>query len=108
MVENACPMAPGPTGALFIEVLHTGYLAIHGGEEARRCSTYRRRTQSRPFAAIEEALLIRERVQGLGLSQHEVARRRGRDVSWVSRRLQLLSGLPDAVAVVVIEGRLSS
>src|SRR6516165_2528120 len=61
------------------------------------------RTQSRSFAAIEEALLVRELVQGLGLSQHEVARRCGRDVSWVSRRLQLLSGLPDAVVVAVIE-----
>jgi ParB family transcriptional regulator, chromosome partitioning protein len=66
------------------------------------------RTQSRPFAAIEEALLVRELVQGLGLSQHEVARRCGRDVSWVSRRLQLLSGLPDAALAAVCEGRLSS
>ena len=34
------------------------------------------RTQGRPFAVIKEALLVRERVQGLGLSQKE--RRRGR------------------------------
>src|SRR5271165_6088782 len=53
------------------------------------------RSQDRPFAAIEEALALRELVQGQGLSQHELARRCGRDVSWVSRRLQLLSGLPD-------------
>jgi len=65
------------------------------------------RSQSRPLAAIEEALMIRELVQG-GLSQHEVARRSGRDVSWVSRRLQLLAELPEAVLVAVIEGRLSS
>jgi ParB-like chromosome segregation protein Spo0J len=66
------------------------------------------RGQSRPLAAIEEALLVRELVEGLGLSQHEIARRSGRDVSWVSRRLQLLAGLPDAILVAVIEGRLSS
>jgi ParB-like chromosome segregation protein Spo0J len=66
------------------------------------------RSQSRPWAAIEEALLVREMVQGLGLSQHEVARRSGHDVSWVSRRLQLLAGLPDAILIAVIEGRLSS
>ena len=66
------------------------------------------RSQSRPLAAIEEALLVRELVEGLGLSQHEIARRSGRDVSWVSRRLQLLAGLPDAILVAVIEGRLSS
>src|SRR5499427_8344710 len=33
------------------------------------------RTQSRQWAAIEEALLVRELVEGLGLSQHAVARR---------------------------------
>jgi len=66
------------------------------------------RTQSRSFASIEEALLVRELVQGLGLSQQEVARRCGRDVSWVSRRLQLLSGLPDAALAAIRAGRLSS
>ena len=48
------------------------------------------RAHGRAFAALEEALLLRELVHGQGLSQHEVARRCGRDVSWVSRRLQLL------------------
>jgi ParB family transcriptional regulator, chromosome partitioning protein len=66
------------------------------------------RTQSRPFAAIEEALLVRELVDGLALSQHEVARRCGRDASWVNRRLQLLCGLPNAALAAVREGRLSS
>jgi ParB-like chromosome segregation protein Spo0J len=66
------------------------------------------RRQDRPFASIEEALLLRELVQGLGLSQHDIAHRSGRDVSWVSRRLQLLSGLPAAALAAVREGRLSS
>jgi ParB family transcriptional regulator, chromosome partitioning protein len=66
------------------------------------------RSQSRPLAAIEEALLVRELVQGLGLSQHEIARRSGRDVSWVSRRLQLLVGLSEAILAAVTEGRLST
>ena len=66
------------------------------------------RAEGRPFAAIEEALLIRELVQGLGLSQHELARRCGRDVSWVSRRLALLSALPEAALAAVRQGRLSS
>jgi ParB family transcriptional regulator, chromosome partitioning protein len=66
------------------------------------------RTQNRPFASIEEALLIRELMQGLGLSQHDLGRRCGRDVSWVSRRLQLLSGLPDAALTAMRDGRLSS
>jgi ParB-like chromosome segregation protein Spo0J len=66
------------------------------------------RAQDRPFAIIEQALLLRELVQGLGLSQHEVAQRCGRDVSWVSRRLHLLSGLPDAALAAVRGGKLSS
>jgi ParB/RepB/Spo0J family partition protein len=66
------------------------------------------RTQNRRFASIEEALLIRELMQGLGLSQHDLARRCGRDVSWVSRRLQLLSGLSDAALTAMRDGRLSS
>ena len=66
------------------------------------------RTQDRAFASIEEALLLRTLVGEHGLSQHEVARRSGRDVSWVSRRLQLLSGLPDAALAAVRGGHLSS
>lgn len=66
------------------------------------------RTQNRPLASIEEALLMRELMQGAGLSQHDLARRCGRDASWVNRRLQLLSGLPDAALTAVRDGRLSS
>lgn len=66
------------------------------------------RNQDRRFAIIEEALLLRELVQGLGLSQHAVAQRCGRDVSWISRRLHLLSGLPDAALAAVRGGTLSS
>jgi ParB-like chromosome segregation protein Spo0J len=66
------------------------------------------RRQDRPFASIEEALLLRELAQGQGLSQHDLARRCGRDVSWVSRRLALLSALPDAALAAVRAGKLSS
>lgn len=65
------------------------------------------RTQGRALAAIEEALLLRELTQGLALSQSEVARQCGRDASWVNRRLQLLSALPDAALEAVRDGRLS-
>ena len=65
-------------------------------------------SHGRAFAAIEEALLLRELVDGVGLSQHELARRCGRDVSWVCRRLQLLSALPDTALAAVREGTLSS
>lgn len=66
------------------------------------------RGQNRSFAAIEEALLLRELTQGFGLSQLEIARRCGRDDSWVNRRLQLLSGLPESGLSAVRAGRLST
>jgi ParB-like chromosome segregation protein Spo0J len=71
-----------------------GLLAVLSGSQGRAC------------APIEQALLLRE-LQVLGLSQHEMARRSGRDVSWVSRRLQLVSELPDSVLAAVREGTLS-
>jgi ParB-like chromosome segregation protein Spo0J len=56
---------------------------------------------------IEEALLLRELVEGLGLTQHEVARRSGRDVSWVNRRLGLLTGVPQECLDAVRTGAIS-
>src|SRR6516164_3409375 len=66
------------------------------------------RRQDRAFAIVEQALLLRELLVGQGLSQHELARRCGHDVSWVNRRLQLLRGLPDSVLTAVCTGQLSS
>jgi len=62
----------------------------------------------RPFAAIEEALLVRELVRGQGLSEREVARRSGRDVSWVSRRLELVCGVSETVLAAVRQGTVST
>ena len=66
------------------------------------------RANARPFAALEEALLLRELVHGQGLSEREVARRSGRDVSWVSRRLGLVCALPDALLAAVRKGAVST
>ena len=66
------------------------------------------RAHGRPFAALEEALLLRELVHGQGLSEREVARRSGRDVSWVSRRLQLVCALPEVLLTAVRKGDLST
>lgn len=65
------------------------------------------RNGQRSMEAIEEGLLLRELVQGLGLPQREVARQTGRDVSWVSRRLDLVCGLPEPLLQAVREGMLS-
>jgi ParB family transcriptional regulator, chromosome partitioning protein len=65
-------------------------------------------SQSRPLAVLEEALLLRELVNGWQLSQREVAKRSGRDVSWVQRRLQLLLALPDTLLEALRERQLST
>lgn len=66
------------------------------------------RATGRSFAAIEEALLIRDLIEGQGLSQREMASRCGRDVSWVNRRLQLLAALPETAVAAVRAGQLSA
>jgi ParB-like chromosome segregation protein Spo0J len=65
-------------------------------------------TNARNFQALEEALLLRE-LQSTGpeLSQRDLARRCGRDVSWVCRRLQLLVGLTDELRTSIDAGTLS-
>ncbi len=63
--------------------------------------------QTRPFAPIEQALLLRELAAESGLSQHALARALGRDVSWVSRRLALLSALSEPLLAAIRAGTLS-
>jgi ParB/RepB/Spo0J family partition protein len=65
-------------------------------------------SQRRPFIALEEALLLEELVSRQGLSEREVARRCGRDVSWVSRRLDLVRALPDRALIAIRQGTLST
>jgi ParB/RepB/Spo0J family partition protein len=75
---------------------------------AQALATVLAQVRRRPFAAIEEALLVQELVRGQGLSEREVARRSGRDVSWVSRRLALVCGLSEAVLAAVRQGTVST
>ncbi len=65
------------------------------------------RAQGRAWAAIEEAWWLRELTAVQGLSQQEVARHCGRDVSWVSRRLTLLDGLSEPLSQALRVGTLS-
>jgi len=66
------------------------------------------RTQARAWAPVEEALVLRALAADYGLSQHELARRTGRDVSWVNRRLKLLSALSEELLQAVCRGQLST
>jgi ParB-like chromosome segregation protein Spo0J len=66
------------------------------------------RLQGRTWEAIEEGAVIRALLTEFALSRREVARQAGRDVSWVSRRLSLVEGLPEALFVAICQGELST
>ena len=59
----------------------------------------------RGWEAIEQAALLHDLSERYSL--RELAQRLGRDVSWVSRRLNLFKALPETVLEAVREGRLS-
>jgi ParB-like chromosome segregation protein Spo0J len=63
---------------------------------------------SRAFDPMEEALMLRELIDSLGLTQREAARQCARDVSWVQRRLVLLGALPQELVQAVRSGGVSS
>jgi ParB-like chromosome segregation protein Spo0J len=86
----------------------TAQVAAWNCELSQALLTVLAQSSRRPFAAMEEALLLQELVHGQGLSEREVARRSGRDVSWVSRRLELVCGLPDSVLAAVRQGTIST
>jgi ParB-like chromosome segregation protein Spo0J len=59
-------------------------------------------------SALEESWLLEALIERHGLSQHELARRLGHTTSWVSRRLGLLTALPEAVQEQVRTGALAA
>jgi ParB family chromosome partitioning protein len=63
------------------------------------------RAPERGWEAIEEAALLQE--LSSRYSQRELAQRIGRDVSWVSRRLNLFKALPEELLEAVRTGTLS-
>lgn len=64
--------------------------------------------QSRNWEAIEEAGMIRELCSRFGFSKGQIAKRIGRDISWVSRRLVLIDELPDDLLESVRQGHIST
>jgi len=86
----------------------TAWVEAWACDLAQALLTVLARAGARPFAALEEALLLRELVHGQGLAAREVARRSGRDVSWVSRRLELVCGLSERVFAAVRQGEVST
>lgn len=59
-------------------------------------------------SALEDGWLLRVLCQQHGIHQHELAHRLGHSQSWVSRRLALVTVLPESVQNLVRVGKLSS
>lgn len=59
-------------------------------------------------SALEQGWLLRELHERFGLGSSELARRFDKSLSWVSRRLALVSELPEAVQELVRKGELSA
>jgi ParB/RepB/Spo0J family partition protein len=58
---------------------------------------------SRNYHSIEEANILRELKEQHQMSQAELARQLGRDISWVSRRLALVEQLPEFVSKALLQ-----
>jgi ParB/RepB/Spo0J family partition protein len=58
-------------------------------------------------SVLEQAWLVRELQERFELSLEDLARRFGRSLSWVSRRLGLAVTVPDAIQELVREGKLA-
>ena len=66
-----------------------------------------RANQSRPWQPLEEAQLLQEMATHHTYSQAQLAQQFGKSESWVTRRLQLLTELPEFVVQAIHQGILS-
>jgi ParB family chromosome partitioning protein len=85
----------------------TALAEVWAGSVAEGLLQVMRQHQARAWQAIEEGWLMASLVDG-GLSQERIARALGKDKSWVSRRLALVSELPESLQQAVRAGELSS
>jgi ParB/RepB/Spo0J family partition protein len=86
----------------------TAWVEVWACDTARALVALLAHAQSRPFEPLEQALLLRELAREGGLSQHALARALGRDVSWISRRLALLTALSEPLLAAVCAGQIST
>lgn len=100
-------------GYLRLEALHRAgkdliWVDVWNCPEQVALMAFLGRCQERPWEVIEEAGLVRELSTRFGLSQREIARRVGRDASWVNKRLALINNLPDDLLDGVRQGHVCS
>jgi ParB/RepB/Spo0J family partition protein len=66
------------------------------------------KNQGRRWELVEQACLIRELQDRHNLSQEKIASMLGRNKSWVSRRISLVSALPEQILSWVLSGHIST
>ena len=78
------------------------------GEEAEALIVIRLMQSGESETALEQSGLLDELQERFGFSRDELARRFGRTVSWVSRRLALIHELPDSIQEQVRRGEIGA
>jgi ParB family chromosome partitioning protein len=77
-------------------------------EEHNALLTVLAKSDARQWEAVEQASMLSELMVRFELSMEEVAKRVGRDKSWVKRRLDLIRALPEDVLSAVQSGHVST
>ena len=80
---------------------------IWNGSETEALIHVLARTQDRSWESLEQAAMLRELYQIHQLTQEKIASMLGKEQSWVSRRLMLISELPEDVLRMVQKGDIS-
>ena len=81
---------------------------VREGDEADSIALLLSRSQERPRCAVEQAFLVKDLLGRFGWSTKQVAQHLGRDSSWVSHRLALVTDLPDDVLESVRQGHVTA
>ena len=77
-------------------------------EEVNALLTVLAKSDARQWEAVEQASMLSELIARFELSMEEVAKRVGRDKSWVKRRVDLIRALPEEVLSAVQSGHVST
>ena len=83
-------------------------LQVSDGKEADALFTLLAKNNERHWESIEQASLINELHNRFSCSFAEIAKRLGRDKSWVKRRLDLITSLPEEIQQAVMTGKVST
>jgi len=106
--EGACVLIDGYVRVEALRKLARDLVeaAVLEMSEAEALVLGHRLDNGRERTALEEGWLLRELCERHGVVQRDLAHRLDRSTSWVSRRLGLVSTLPDAVQEAVRAGKL--